>query len=31
MGVYIMMMYTFDYARYGRQKDEKFHANVTFG
>jgi hypothetical protein len=22
MGVYIMMMYTFDYARYGRQRDE---------
>lgn len=31
MGVYIMMMYTFDYARYGRQRDEKFHAHVTFG
>lgn len=31
MGVYIMMMYTFDYARHGRPQDEKFHANVTFG
>jgi purine-cytosine permease-like protein len=31
MGVYIMMMYTFDYARHGRQRDDKFHANVTFG
>lgn len=31
MGVYIMMMYTFDYARHGRPQDERFHANVTFG
>jgi purine-cytosine permease-like protein len=31
MGVYIMMMYTFDYARYGREQDEKFHTHVTFG
>ncbi|MGH3164412.1 MAG: purine-cytosine permease family protein [Trebonia sp.] len=31
MGVYIMMMYTFDYARHGRPRDERFHANVTFG
>lgn len=31
MGVYIMMMYTFDYARMGRKKDEKFLGTVTFG
>ncbi|MCI9870457.1 permease [Arthrobacter humicola] len=31
MGVYIMMMYTFDYARMGRQQDEKFLGTVTFG
>lgn len=31
MGVYIMMMYTFDYARLGREKDEKFHSQVAFG
>jgi hypothetical protein len=31
MGVYIMMMYTFDYARMGRQKDEKFLGNFAFG
>ncbi|WP_240629813.1 purine-cytosine permease family protein [Specibacter cremeus] len=31
MGVYIMMMYTFDYARLGQQKDKKFLGTVTFG
>ncbi len=31
MGVWIMMLYTFDYARLGRKQDEKFHGNVTFG
>ena len=31
MGVYIMMMYTFDYARLGRQRDEKFLGTVAFG
>lgn len=31
MGVWIMMMYTFDYARLSKQKDERFHASVTFG
>jgi purine-cytosine permease-like protein len=31
MGVWVMMMYTFDYARLGKQKDEKFHATVSFG
>ena len=28
MGVWIMMMYTFDYARMARKKDEKFHGLV---
>ncbi|MEJ7651308.1 MAG: hypothetical protein WKF57_20035 [Nakamurella sp.] len=31
MGVWIMMMYTFDYARMGRERDEKFHGRMTFG
>ncbi|MET9249602.1 hypothetical protein [Nonomuraea sp. NPDC003709] len=31
MGVYIMMMYTVDYARFGRAEDQKFHGTVTFG
>lgn len=31
MGVWIMMMYTFDYARLGKEKDEKFHSHVAFG
>ncbi|MGH3273848.1 MAG: purine-cytosine permease family protein [Streptosporangiaceae bacterium] len=31
MGVYIMMMYTFDYSRHGKAADEKFHTTVTFG
>ena len=31
MGVWVMMMYTFDYARLGKQQDEKFHASVSFG
>jgi purine-cytosine permease-like protein len=31
MGVWIMMMYTWDYARFGRQEDRKFHGTFTFG
>ncbi|UKA50960.1 permease [Arthrobacter sp. FW305-123] len=31
MGVWIMMMYTFDYARMARKRDEKFHGRITFG
>lgn len=31
MGVWIMMMYTFDYARLGRPADRGFHGTVTFG
>lgn len=31
MGTWVMMMYTFDFARHGRKEDSKFHANITFG
>ncbi|MFC4015576.1 purine-cytosine permease family protein [Nonomuraea purpurea] len=31
MGVWIMMMYTVDYARLGRPQDTRFHGTVTFG
>ncbi|WP_159775293.1 purine-cytosine permease family protein [Streptomyces sp. HM190] len=31
MGVWIMMMYTIDYARFGKKKDATFHGVVTFG
>ncbi|MGW0841235.1 purine-cytosine permease family protein [Streptomyces sp. NPDC002787] len=31
MGVWIMMMYTMDYARFGRAEDQGFHSHVTFG
>lgn len=31
MGVWILMMYTWDYARFGKSDDAKFHANVNFG
>lgn len=31
MGVWIMMMYTVDYATMGRNRDEGFHRQVTFG
>lgn len=31
MGVWVMMMYTFEFARLGRQEDSDFHATVTFG
>lgn len=31
MGVWIMMMYTWDYARLGRQKDSEYHAKFNFG
>lgn len=31
MGVYILMMYTMDFARFGKPKDENFHGIVTFG
>ncbi|MFI1742097.1 purine-cytosine permease family protein [Streptomyces sioyaensis] len=31
MGVWIMMMYTIDYARFGKAEDRRFHGTVTFG
>ncbi|MGW0036862.1 purine-cytosine permease family protein [Gordonia sp. NPDC003376] len=31
MGVWVVMMYTFEFARLGRRTDATFHANVTFG
>lgn len=31
MGIWIMMMYTMDYAALGRRKDIKFHQWITFG
>lgn len=31
MGVWILMMYTWDYARFGKQQDAGYHANVNFG
>jgi purine-cytosine permease-like protein len=31
MGVWIMMMYTVDYARFGKERDRAFHGTVTFG
>ncbi|MFC3282531.1 purine-cytosine permease family protein [Litchfieldella rifensis] len=31
MGVWVLMMFTFDYARFGKQEDASFHAKVTFG
>jgi len=31
MGVWILMMFTFDYARFGRQKDATYHGRFNFG
>ncbi|HKU12042.1 MAG TPA: permease [Sinomonas sp.] len=31
MGVWILMMYTMDFAALGRPKDRRFHARITFG
>jgi hypothetical protein len=31
MGVWIMMMYTWDYARFGREEDLDFHRTFSFG
>ena len=31
MGVWILMMYTWDYARFGREDDSDYHAKVNFG
>ncbi|MBP7002140.1 allantoin permease [Amaricoccus sp.] len=31
MGVWVLMMYTFDYARFGARKDSDYHAFFNFG
>jgi hypothetical protein len=31
MGVWVLMMYTVDFARLGRREDMKYHGSVTFG
>ncbi|OYD25313.1 purine-cytosine permease family protein [Oceanimonas baumannii] len=31
MGVWILMMYTYDYARLGRKEDSGYHATINFG
>lgn len=31
MGVYVLMMFTFDYARFGAQKDAEYHSKINFG
>ncbi|WP_199261022.1 purine-cytosine permease family protein [Paracoccus binzhouensis] len=31
MGVWILMMFTYDYARFGRPEDAGFHATISFG
>lgn len=31
MGVWILMMYTWDYARFGKKKDARYHARINFG
>lgn len=31
MGVWVLMMYTWDYARFGRAEDSDYHARVNFG
>jgi purine-cytosine permease-like protein len=31
MGIWILMMFTFDFARFARPEDERYHVAVTFG
>jgi purine-cytosine permease-like protein len=31
MGVWVLMLYTMDFARLSRPEDERYHRNVTFG
>ncbi|WP_394181268.1 purine-cytosine permease family protein [Marinomonas posidonica] len=31
MGVWILMLFTFDYARFGKKKDSNYHAKYNFG
>jgi hypothetical protein len=31
MGMWVLMMYTWDYARFGKKEDAKFHSRFNFG
>lgn len=31
MGVWVLMLYTFDYARFGKPQDKQYHARINFG
>ena len=31
MGVWVLMMFTFDFARFGKKEDSVFHSVITFG
>ena len=31
MGVWILMMFTYDYARFGKVEDADYHARFNFG
>lgn len=31
MGVWVLMMYTYDYARFGKVEDADYHAKINFG
>lgn len=31
MGVWVLMMFTFDFARFGKKEDSTFHSIITFG
>lgn len=31
MGIWVLMMFTWDYARYGKQEDSCYHARINFG
>ncbi|MFT5708767.1 MAG: hypothetical protein ACI9ES_003071 [Oceanospirillaceae bacterium] len=31
MGLWVLMMYTWDYARFGKKKDTKYHSKFNFG
>ena len=31
MGVWVLMMFTFDFARFGKKEDASFHSTITFG
>ena len=31
MGLWVMMMYTWDYARFGKKEDSSYHSRINFG